>query len=107
VLAVVNVYLGCLAFGEHVSLVSLTLAVPIILTISLAPISLGSVGLQEWGYFVVFEHLGIPGSLGLSVALLMRAKALIMGGIGGFFYASWITGHESQDEYTNIRVSKN
>jgi len=90
-LAIVNVYLGCLAFGVQVSLTALTKAVPFIMVISMIPISLGGVGLQEWSYFTVFEHVGIPSPLGISVALLMRAKGILLGSVGGLCYAKWLT----------------
>ncbi|MCK4347822.1 MAG: flippase-like domain-containing protein [Thermoplasmatales archaeon] len=87
-LAVVNVYLGCLAFGVQVSLAKLFIGVPIIMVISMLPISIGGIGLSEWAYFFIFTTLGITGSLGLSVALLMRAKAVVCGLLGGLFYSS-------------------
>jgi len=88
VAAVINVYLGCLAFSVHLPLLKLFIAVPIILTICLIPISLGGIGLSEWAYLFVFTQLGATGSLGLSVALLMRAKAVVLGILGGVLYYS-------------------
>lgn len=93
-LAIVNVYLGCLAFSSPVSVMSIGIAVPMILLISMTPISLGGIGIQEWGYVVVFEHLGLSGSLGLSVALLIRAKGVFIGGLGGLVYAKSLAGRE-------------
>lgn len=101
-LAIVNVYLGCLAFGHDVSYTALTIAVPIILAISMLPISLGGLGIQELGYFVVFEHVGIPGPLGLSVALLIRTKGIVLGGIGGLLYAKWARRDEVPHESTSV-----
>lgn len=86
--AVVNVYLGCLAFGVQMPLVKLFMGVPIILVISMIPITLGGIGLSEWAYFLIFTKLGATGSLGLSVALLMRVKAVAFGLLGGVFYSS-------------------
>ena len=89
--AVVNVYLGCLAFGVHIPLSKLFIGVPIILVISMIPITIGGIGLSEWAYFFIFTKLGVAGSLGLSVALLMRVKAVAFGFLGGVLYST-ITG---------------
>jgi uncharacterized protein (TIRG00374 family) len=87
-LAVINVYFGCLAFGVEIALTKLFIGVPIIMVISMLPISLGGIGLSEWAYFYIFTTLGAAGSLGLSVALLMRAKVVICGLFGMVFYLS-------------------
>lgn len=86
--AVLNVYLGTLAFGYRASFVDVAIATPIVLVVSMIPISLGGIGLSEWAYLFVFERLGMPGALGLSVGLLMRFKALLFGMLGGLAYAS-------------------
>ena len=91
IVAVVNVYLGCLAFGVHMPMAKLFLGVPMILVISMLPISIGGIGLSEWAYFFIFTKLGAAGSLGLLVALLMRVKAVVFGLLGGFLYSA-ITG---------------
>ena len=86
--AVLNVYLGTLAFGYRASFADVAIATPIVLVVAMIPISLGGIGLSEWAYLFVFERLGMPGALGLSVGLLMRAKALLFGMLGGLAYAS-------------------
>ncbi|RCV66056.1 Acetyltransferase [Methanophagales archaeon] len=88
IVAVVNVYVGCLAFGVHMPLAELFVGVPIILAISMIPITIGGIGLTEWAYFFIFTKLGDAGSLGLSVALLMRTKTVVLGLLGGVFYLS-------------------
>lgn len=91
IVAVVNVYVGCLAFGVHVPLEKLFIGVPIILIISMIPITVGGIGLSEWAYFFIFTKLDATGSLGilgLSVALLMRVKMVAFGLTGGVFYLS-------------------
>jgi uncharacterized protein (TIRG00374 family) len=88
VLVVANAWIGCAAFGAAAPLRSLVMAIPVILLISMIPISVGGLGLLEWGYFAVFEQVGLPGSLGLSVALLNRFAGLLMGGFGGILYGS-------------------
>lgn len=89
VIAVANVYLGCLAFGTNISFTKLLLVVPLVLVISMIPITIGGIGLSEWAYVFAFTSLvGATASLGLSVALLMRAKNLSFGLIGGVFFST-------------------
>ena len=84
---IVNVGVACLGFGQPASLLTLSIAVPVVLTISMIPISIGGLGLLEWAYFTVFSQLGLPGALGFSIALLARARAMAIGSLGGAFYA--------------------
>ncbi len=98
-LAILNVYVGCLAFSATPPLFAIGVAMPVILVISMIPISIAGIGLQEWSYYVIFEQVGLPGALGLSVALLMRAKAILAGGVGGIFYARALVRDEKSDEF--------
>lgn len=85
--AVVNVYFSSLAFGTLVPFEMLVVIVPVVLVISMIPISLGGIGLQEWAYVFCFTAIGADGSLGLLVGLLMRVKGLAYGLLGGVLYA--------------------
>jgi uncharacterized protein (TIRG00374 family) len=87
VLAVVNVYVSSLAFGTIVSLRVLVVIVPVILVVSMIPISVGGIGLQEWAYFFTFAAAGIGGSAGVLVALLMRVKSVVFGIAGGVLHS--------------------
>ena len=49
------------------------------------PVSIGGLGLMEASYTVSFELLGYSAELGLITALVMRAKAVLDGLIGGLF----------------------
>jgi len=46
--AVLGVWFACLAFGESVSLLSQFIVVPLVLIVTLLPITLGGIGLWEW-----------------------------------------------------------
>lgn len=86
-LAVLNVYVSSLVFGVQISFLTLLVIVPMILVISMMPISLGGIGLQEWAYSYTFQAIGAGGSLGLLVALLVRVKNIVYGLLGGLLYA--------------------
>jgi uncharacterized protein (TIRG00374 family) len=96
-LVVGNAWIGCRAFGLEVPLSILFLIVPVVLLVATIPISIGGVGLVEWGYFTLFEQMGLPGAVGLSVALLNRSCGLLLAGFGGILYG--IQGGRRRDEY--------
>jgi uncharacterized membrane protein YbhN (UPF0104 family) len=93
--AVMNVYVSALAFHAKITILDAFIITPIVLVIAMIPISLGGIGLSEGAYYFVFSRLGLSGAIGLSAALLIRAKALLVGLIGGFYYS-----------LTGIRVDK-
>lgn len=83
--AVLNVWTSALAFDRGVAVVDMIIAVPIIMLVMNLPVSIGGLGLMEASYTVGFELLGYSAELGLTTALLMRAKTLIDALIGGVF----------------------
>jgi uncharacterized protein (TIRG00374 family) len=87
-LAIINVYISALAFRADLSFAGAVIITPIIMVITMLPISIGGIGLAEGAYFFTFERFGIIGAVGLSVALLMRAKALLAGAVGGIYYST-------------------
>jgi uncharacterized protein (TIRG00374 family) len=88
VLAVLNVFVSSLAFDADMTLLEALTITPIVLVITMIPISIGGIGLAEGAYVFTFQRFGMTGAMGLSVALLMRAKALLAGIVGGIYYAS-------------------
>ncbi len=86
IISVWIVYAGCLTFGVTPDLRALFLVVPIMHILFMIPISLGGIGLQEWAYTAVLGMIGVPSAIGLSVALLYRARTIVFGLIGGALY---------------------
>ncbi len=86
--AVVNVWVSALAFRCPFTFLDALIITPIIMVVMMLPISIGGIGLAEWAYFFTFDRLGFGGAVGLSVALLMRIKALAVGLLGGVYYSS-------------------
>jgi uncharacterized membrane protein YbhN (UPF0104 family) len=89
-LAAVDAWVACRAFGARVPFSILLAAAPLVQAIAMAPVSLGNAGLQEWGYFFVFKSFGLPPELGLAVALLLRARGLATGLGAGALYLRWV-----------------
>ena len=91
--AVVNVWVSALAFRSPLSFIDALIITPIVMVIMMLPISVGGIGLAEWAYFFTFDRMGFTGAVGLSVALLMRVKALATGILGGIYYSTLVPFH--------------
>jgi len=86
--AVLNVYVSALAFQAKISFADALIITPIVMVITMIPLSIGGIGLAEGAYYFTFMRMGATGAVGLSVALLMRAKALFAGLVGGLYYST-------------------
>jgi len=82
-LAILNVYYSAKAFHISVPLINIGIIVPIIMICGMLPITFNGIGVLEWAYVILFSQIGLPESVGLSTILLIRAKNLSMGSIGG------------------------
>lgn len=91
VLAALNIYLSASVFSLEISFVDALVATPIIMLIMNIPFSFGNIGLMEFAYTSVFALLGYDPALGLSVAVLMRAKSMLDGALGGVLQAFFVT----------------
>ena len=85
-LAVLNVFFSAQVFGGAPDLGGLAAVVPIVLVASLLPISIGGIGLAEWAYVVCLAQIGVPDEEALAVALVLRAKIVVLGILGGFVF---------------------
>lgn len=85
IFAIISVWVSALAFDQGVTFIDMVIAVPVIMLIMNLPVSIGGLGLMEASYTIAFELLGYSAELGLITALLMRAKAVMDGLIGGLF----------------------
>lgn len=90
-LATANVFVSSLVFEPQVQWLHALAATPIIMLIMNIPLSVGNIGLMEFAYTSVFALLGYDPALGLSIALLMRAKSLIDGAMGGVLQPFFVT----------------
>lgn len=88
VLAVLNVYFSSLTFHQPVSLLDVTVVVPIIMVVAMMPLTFNGYGIQEWAYVLLYPRIGLPATVGLSAIVLIRAKNLIAAVIGGLVYPS-------------------
>lgn len=86
VLAILNVWLCSLTFHQPVSLLDVAILVPIIMVVAMLPLTFNGYGLQEWAYVLLYPRIGLPATVGLSAIVLVRAKNLAAGLVGGLLY---------------------
>ncbi|HEX7120400.1 MAG TPA: lysylphosphatidylglycerol synthase transmembrane domain-containing protein [Longimicrobiales bacterium] len=84
--AALNIYFSARAFGGAVGVGEALLTTPIILLVTMLPISFGGVGLAEWAYIYALGRFGVAPPVGLSVALLQRTKGVLLGLAGSIVY---------------------
>ncbi len=87
VLTVVNVWVACRAIAAPAPPFGLAVAVPMALLVSSVPISLNAIGIMEGAFVYFLAAAGLPPAEGMAVALIMRAKALLMALAGGALFA--------------------
>ncbi|HBT97318.1 MAG TPA: hypothetical protein DEB25_06670 [Desulfobulbaceae bacterium] len=86
ILTGINIYLACLTLNYQPNLLDMLIVTPFILLMSVLPVTINGIGLWEGSFVLFFTLLGIPKSLALSVALLLRLKTLLISSCGGIFY---------------------
>ena len=83
----VNVLIVSLALGLNIQIIDILLVVPLILLVSMIPISIAGWGLWEGAFVYFFTQIGISAPCALSIALILRAKNLIIALLGGILFS--------------------
>ena len=82
-LAAVNVQVACLALDIHPIFLDVMVVTPVILLLSMVPVSPNNIGWWEWCFAVLLVGAGATAAEGLAVALILRAVSLLASLIGG------------------------
>lgn len=90
--AALNIHFSARAFGSDVAFADTFLATPVILLVTMLPISFGGIGLSEWAHMYALGRFGAPAAIGLSTALLLRTKGVLLGLVGSVIYPLVGTG---------------
>lgn len=85
-LAAVNVYVACRVLAVPLDLYDAVVLTPIVLLVSSVPLSVNGLGVWEWAFGVYLAQAGVPMDQGLAVALLLRAKNLLLSLVGGVLF---------------------
>lgn len=86
VAAILNAWTSILVFDTEIPLMTMIIAVPIIMFIMNIPVSIGNLGIMEFAYTAVLAAFGVPPSVALSLAILMRLKSYLSAGVGAITY---------------------
>ncbi len=82
-LTVVNTYVAALAVGwESPSITGLFVVVPLVLLVSMVPITPNGVGIQEGAFVFLLERIGGTRAQGLGVGIILRAKVMLIALVG-------------------------
>lgn len=87
-LTVANTYLCARAIGwESPDIGGLFVIVPLVLLVSIIPLTPSGLGVQEGAFLFFLERIGATRTQGLAVGLLLRAKVLFIALCGGLLWA--------------------
>jgi glycosyltransferase 2 family protein len=79
-------FLALRAFGVEIDLASVLVVAPTIALVMSLPITINGWGTAEAASVLLYTQLGVAEADALSMALLTRVNALLMGGMGGLLY---------------------
>jgi uncharacterized protein (TIRG00374 family) len=78
--------IGAAALGFCLPFELFTVIVPVVILITLLPISIAGLGVREVGFVYLFGLAGMPAEIALALSLLTRLLNLLMGLPGAWFY---------------------
>ena len=95
-LTVINTYVAGMALNVSVlSITGLFVVVPLVLLVGMAPVTPGGLGLQEGAFMFFLNRLGLSQAEALGIGLVIRAKTLLIGVVGGVI---WLTIRGKKDK---------
>ena len=87
ILTVVNTYVAARAIGwEDPSFSGLFVVVPLVLLVSMVPLTPSGLGIQEGAFLFFLERIGATRAQGLMVGVVLRAKVTLVAMIGGLLW---------------------
>lgn len=86
-LTVLNTYLAARSIGwEDPDIAGLFVVVPLVLLVSMAPITPSGLGIQEGAFLFFLQRIGSTRAQGLGVGLVLRGKIMLLGIVGGLLW---------------------
>ena len=85
-LAGMNVYVACLSIGLAPELTEILAVTPVILLLTMIPVSPNNIGWWEWCFSILLVDAGATMAEGLAVALTIRASTMVMSVLGGLLF---------------------
>jgi uncharacterized protein (TIRG00374 family) len=87
-LAGLNVYVSCLSIGFEPAFLDILVITPVILLLTMIPVSPNNIGWWEWCFSILLIDAGASAAEGLAVGLTIRAVNLCVSLIGGLLFLS-------------------
>lgn len=103
--AMVYIFVAARAFHNPVDFFDIAIITPLILVVSMLPLTFNGIGLQEWAYVLLFAWIGLPEAVGLSTIVLIRAATLVGALAGGVIYPTVRSGDASESAIANSQVA--
>ncbi len=86
---IVNVHAVCISLNLSANFLDLAVVVPVVLLIAAVPISMNALGIMEGAFVFFLGMAGLDSASALSVALVLRAKNILMALLGGLLFLRW------------------
>ncbi len=83
---VIYFFIISIAIKIKLSIVYFFILIPIILTVTMLPITLGGIGLREGGFVFLFSRFGVLPEKALTLSILGYFISLVFAGFGGLVY---------------------
>ena len=99
-----NILFAFRTFNVDVGMVKVISVLPIIMLVSMLPITLGSIGLAEGAYVFYFALFAVPSESAFIMGLLIRFKLLLTGSIGFVFYLTYKHRREDYEEMVATEI---
>jgi glycosyltransferase 2 family protein len=85
-LAAVNVYAACLSIGFAPAFADVLVITPVVLLLTMLPVSPNNLGWWEWCFSVLLLDAGATAAEGFAVAVTLRAVTMVVSLIGGLLF---------------------
>ena len=83
---VIYFFIISIAIKIKLSIVIFFLLIPIILTVTMLPVTIGGIGLREGGFVFLFSRFGVLPEKALTLSILGYFISLVFAGFGGLVY---------------------
>ena len=99
---VVNVYIAARAIGwDNPDPGGLCIIVPLVLLVSIAPITPSGIGIQEGAFMFFLQRIGATRPESLAVGLVLRAKMLVTATVGWMLWLTLKNQKKNEDRATS------
>jgi len=97
-MTIVNTYLACRVIGwNDPDLAGLFVIVPLVLLVSMVPLTPNSLGIQEGAFSFFLQRIGGTASEAFGVGIILRVKVMLIALIGGLVWVLYRRGDKNNE----------